>query len=741
MSDKSKIYYTITDEAPMLATHSFLPIVQAFASTAGINVETRDISLAGRILANFPENLTEAQKIGDALTELGELANTPEANIIKLPNISASVPQLKAAIKELQEQGYNIPNFPEDAQSEEEKAVKAKYAKVLGSAVNPVLREGNSDRRAPKAVKNYAKTHPHSMGAWSSDSKTHVASMSEGDFYGSEKSVTVSEATNVKIEFVGTDGASTVLKASTPLKAGEIIDSSAISLAKLKAFVSKEIEDAKAKGVLFSVHLKATMMKVSDPIIFGAIVEVFYKDVFEKYAELFKQLGVDTRNGLGDVYAKIAGKPEEAEVKAAIEAVYTAAPALAYVNSDLGITNLHVPSDVIVDASMPAMIRTSGQMWNVEGKQQDTKAIIPDRSYSGIYTATIDFCKKHGAFNPATMGSVPNVGLMAQKAEEYGSHDKTFQATANGVIKVTDNNNGTVYMEQAVEAGDIFRMCQTKDAPIQDWVKLAVNRARLSDTPAVFWLDENRAHDVQLIAKVEKYLQDHDTDGLDIQILDPIAATQFSLERIKDGKDTISVTGNVLRDYLTDLFPILELGTSAKMLSIVPLMNGGGLFETGAGGSAPKHVQQFVEEGYLRWDSLGEFLALGVSLEHLGQTQNNAKSLVLSETLDAANEKFLENDKSPARRVGQIDNRGSHFYLALYWAQALAAQDKDAELKATFAPIAAELTENEAKIDAELIASQGKAEEIGGYYHPDYAKTDAAMRPSATLNAILAKLA
>lgn len=741
MSDKSKIYYTITDEAPMLATHSFLPIVQAFASTAGINVETRDISLAGRILANFPENLTEAQKIGDALTELGELANTPEANIIKLPNISASVPQLKAAIKELQGQGYNIPNFPEDAQSDEEKAVKAKYAKVLGSAVNPVLREGNSDRRAPKAVKNYAKAHPHSMGAWSSDSKTHVASMSEGDFYGSEKSVTVTEATDVKIEFVGADGTSTVLKASTPLKAGEIIDSSALSLAKLKAFVSKEIEDAKAKGVLFSVHLKATMMKVSDPIIFGAIVEVFYADVFTKYADLFKQLGVDTRNGLGDVYAKIAGKPEEAEVKAAIEAVYATAPALAYVNSDLGITNLHVPSDVIVDASMPAMIRTSGQMWNVEGKQQDTKALIPDRSYSGVYTATIDFCKKHGAFNPATMGSVPNVGLMAQKAEEYGSHDKTFQATAAGVIKVVDNNNGTVYMEQAVEAGDIFRMCQTKDAPIQDWVKLAVNRARLSDTPAVFWLDENRAHDVQLIAKVEKYLQDHDTNGLDIQILDPIAATQFSLERIKEGKDTISVTGNVLRDYLTDLFPILELGTSAKMLSIVPLMNGGGLFETGAGGSAPKHVQQFVEEGYLRWDSLGEFLALGVSLEHLGQTQNNAKSLVLSEALDAANEKFLENDKSPARRVGQIDNRGSHFYLALYWAQALAAQDKDAELKAIFAPIAAELTENEAKIDAELIASQGKAEEIGGYYHPDNAKTDAAMRPSATLNAILAKLA
>jgi isocitrate dehydrogenase len=740
MSDTSKIFYTITDEAPMLATHSFLPIVQAFAAPAGIEVETRDISLAGRILANFPENLTADQKVGDALTELGELANTPEANIIKLPNISASVPQLRAAIKELQSQGYNIPDLPEEPKTDEERTIKAKYAKVLGSAVNPVLREGNSDRRAPRAVKNYAKAHPHSMGAWSADSKTHVASMSEGDFYGSETSVTVTEATDVKIEFTAQDGTVTVLKASTPLKAGEIIDSSALSLNKLKAFVAKEIADAKAQGVLFSVHLKATMMKVSDPIIFGAIVEVFYKEVFEKYANLFKQLGVDTRNGLGDVYAKIAGTPQETEVKAAIDAVYADAPALAYVNSDNGITNLHVPSDVIVDASMPAMIRTSGQMWNVDGKSQDTKAIIPDRSYSGIYTATIDFCKKHGAFNPSTMGSVPNVGLMAQKAEEYGSHDKTFQLSANGVVKVVDTKNGTVYMEQNVEAGDIFRMCQTKDAPIQDWVKLAVNRARLSDTPAVFWLDENRAHDVQLIAKVEKYLQDHDTEGLDIQILDPVAATEFSLGRIIEGKDTISVTGNVLRDYLTDLFPILELGTSAKMLSIVPLMNGGGLFETGAGGSAPKHVQQFVEEGYLRWDSLGEFLALGVSLEHLGQSLNNSKALVLSETLDAANEKFLENDKGPARKVGQIDNRGSHFYLALYWAQALAAQDKDAELKAKFSPIAAELTESEDKIAAELIAAQGKVQEIGGYYHPDYARTDAAMRPSATLNAILAKL-
>ncbi|RDI13153.1 NADP-dependent isocitrate dehydrogenase [Flavobacterium sp. AG291] len=741
MSKTSKIFYTITDEAPMLATHSLLPIVQAFTAPAGIEVETRDISLAGRILANFPENLTDSQKIGDALTELGQLATTPEANIIKLPNISASVPQLKAAIKELQEQGYNIPDFPEDAKTDEEKEIKAKYAKVLGSAVNPVLREGNSDRRAPRAVKNYAKAHPHSMGKWSTDSKTSVASMSEGDFYGSEKSVTVKEATDVRIEFTANDGTVTVLKDKTALKAGEVIDSSALNLNNLKAFIAEEVVKAKQEGVLFSVHLKATMMKVSDPIIFGAIVEVFYKDVFEKYAALFKELGVDTRNGLGDVYAKIAGHAQEAEVKAAIEAVYSNGPALAMVNSDNGITNLHVPSDVIVDASMPAMIRTSGQMWNAAGKQQDTIAIIPDRCYAGVYVATIEDCKKHGAFDPATMGSVPNVGLMAQKAEEYGSHDKTFQAAANGVVKVIDNNNGTVYMEQNVEAGDIFRMCQTKDAPIQDWVKLAVNRARLSATPAVFWLDENRAHDVQIIEKVKTYLKDHDTNGLDIRIMNPVDATKFSLERIRKGEDTISVTGNVLRDYLTDLFPILELGTSAKMLSIVPLMNGGGLFETGAGGSAPKHVQQFTEEGYLRWDSLGEFLALGVSLEHLGQTQNNAKAIVLSETLDAANEKFLENDKSPARKVGEIDNRGSHFYLALYWAQALAAQTKDAELKAKFETIAAELTANEATIDAELIAAQGKVQEIGGYYHPNFELTDKAMRPSATFNAILAKLA
>jgi isocitrate dehydrogenase len=736
---QSKIIYTITDEAPMLATFSLLPIIESFAATANIAVESRDISLAGRIIANFSEYLKEEQRLGDALTELGQLANTPEANIIKLPNISASVPQLKEAIKELQAKGYALPDFPEDAQTEEEKIVKAKYAKVLGSAVNPVLREGNSDRRAPKAVKNYAKKHPHSMGAWAADSKTHVASMSDGDFYGSETSVTVNEATDVKIEFVDNNGNTTVLKASTPLKAGEIIDSSALNLNKFKQFIAKEIEDAKAKGVLFSIHMKATMMKVSDPIIFGAAVDVFYKDVFAKYADLFKELGVDTKNGLGDVYAKIAGRPEQAEVEAAINKVYETSPALAMVNSDKGITNLHVPSDVIIDASMPAMIRTSGQMWNAEGKGQDTKTVIPDRAYAGIYVATIDFCKKHGAFDPKTMGSVPNVGLMAQKAEEYGSHDKTFQLSASGSVKVTDTN-GTVLMEQKVEAGDIFRMCQVKDAPIQDWVKLAVNRARLSNTPAVFWLDENRAHDRQLIEKVKTYLTDHDTNGLDIRILNPIEATHFTLERIIQGLDTISVTGNVLRDYLTDLFPILELGTSAKMLSIVPLMNGGGLFETGAGGSAPKHVEQFIEEGYLRWDSLGEFLALGVSLEHLGQVFNNPKALVLSETLDAATEKFLDTDKSPARKVGQIDNRGSHFYLTLYWVQALAAQSKDAELKATFEPIAKELTDNESKINSELIGAQGTHQEIGGYYKPNQELLYKAMRPSGTFNAILSKL-
>ncbi len=740
MTQNSKIFYTLTDEAPLLATYSLLPIVQAFTSTAGIAIETRDISLAGRILSNFPESLTDSQKTGDALAELGQLATKPEANIIKLPNVSASVPQLKAAIAELQSHGYNIPNFPEDPQNDAEKEIKAKYSKVLGSAVNPVLREGNSDRRAPRAVKNFAKANPHSMGAWTADSKTKVASMSNGDFYGSEKSLTVAEANDVKIEFVAKDGTTTVLKASTPLKAGEIIDSSVLSVKKLKTFAAEAIAEAKKEGVLLSVHLKATMMKVSDPIIFGAIVEVYFADVFKKYEALFNEINIDTRNGLGDIYAKIAGRPEQAEVEAAINQAIENGPALAMVNSDKGITNLHVPSDVIVDASMPAMIRTSGQMWNKEGKAQDTIAVIPDRSYAGLYTATIDFCKKHGAFDPKTMGSVPNVGLMAQKAEEYGSHDKTFQMNGEGVVRVVDNK-GTVLMEQNVEANDIFRMCQAKDAPIQDWVKLAVNRARLSATPAIFWLDENRAHDRELIVKVEKYLKEYDTSSLDIRILNPIAATEFTLDRIIKGLDTISVTGNVLRDYLTDLFPILELGTSAKMLSIVPLMNGGGLFETGAGGSAPKHVEQFTEEGYLRWDSLGEFLALGASLEHLGQTLDNSKAIVLAETLDEANDKFLANDKSPARKVGQIDNRGSHFYLAFYWAQALAAQTKDAELKAIFTPIAAEFEANEAKIDAELIGAQGKAQSIGGYYQPTPELVSKAMRPSETFNSIIAKIA
>ncbi|WP_413997619.1 NADP-dependent isocitrate dehydrogenase [Flavobacterium sp. W1B] len=740
MTQKSKIVYTLTDEAPLLATYSFLPIVQAFTATAGIEIETEDISLAARILANFPEFLDTDQKVKDSLAELGKLATSPEANIIKLPNISASVPQLKGAIAELQAHGYKIPNFPEDPQNDAEKEIKAKYSKILGSAVNPVLREGNSDRRAPRAVKNFAKANPHSMGAWSSASKTKVASMSNGDFYGSEKSVTVAEANDAKIEFIAKDGTVTVLKASTPLKAGEIIDSSVMNIAALKSFITETIAEAKKENLLLSVHLKATMMKVSDPIIFGAIVEVFFKDVFAKYADLFKKLNVDTRNGLGDVYAKIAGQPEQAEVEVALTQAIENGPALAMVNSDKGITNLHVPSDVIVDASMPAMIRTSGQMYNKEGKQQDTIAVIPDRCYAGIYTATIDFCKKHGAFDPTTMGSVPNVGLMAQKAEEYGSHDKTFQIKADGVVRVLDQN-GTVLMEQAVEANDIFRMCQAKDAPIQDWVKLAVNRARLSNTPAVFWLDENRAHDRELIVKVQKYLKDYDTTALDIRILNPIAATEFTLERIIKGLDTISVTGNVLRDYLTDLFPILEVGTSAKMLSIVPLMNGGGLFETGAGGSAPKHVEQFTQEGYLRWDSLGEFLALGASLEHLGQSLNNEKAIVLSETLDQANDAFLKNDKSPARKIGGIDNRGSHFYLAMYWAEALAAQDKDAELKAIFTPIAKELKENEAKINTELISAQGKAQEIGGYFQPNPELTSKAMRPSETFNSILAKIA
>ena len=723
----------------MLATYSFLPIVKAFASTAGIDVELKDISLVGRILAHFPSYLKKDQKTGDALAELGDWTQSPEANIIKLPNISASVPQLKGAIAELQAHGFAVPDFPENPQTEEEKNIKAAYSKVLGSAVNPVLREGNSDRRAPKAVKNYAKAHPHSMGTWTKDSKTKVASMARGDFYGSEKSVTIENATKFKIEFVGKDGQATLLKDFAPLKAGEIVDSSTMSLSRLKAFVADQLAAAKEAGVLFSVHLKATMMKVSDPILFGAIVEVYFKDVFTKYGDLFQKLGVNTHNGLGDVFAKIAGQPEEAEIKAAIDAVIANGPDLAMVNSDKGITNLHVPSDVIVDASMPAMIRIGGKMWDKNGKERDTLALIPDRCYASIYEATIEDCKEHGALDPSKMGSVPNVGLMAQKAEEYGSHDKTFQATADGSFRVSDEN-GKILFEQPVQKDDIFRMCQTKEAPIKDWIKLAVNRARLSNTPAIFWLDKNRAHDAEIIKKIEQYLPGLDTGGLDISILPPVAACRKSLERIRQGLDTISVTGNVLRDYLTDLFPILEVGTSAKMLSIVPLMNGGGLFETGAGGSAPKHVQQFLQEGYLRWDSLGEFLALGASFEHLGQTQNNPKAIVLSETLDAATESFLQNDRSPARKVGQIDNRGSHFYLTLYWAQELARQSRDADLKAIFEPIAKALAEKEAKINEELIAAQGKPQDVGGYYQPDDAKAEKAMRPSATLNSIIASL-
>ena len=735
----SKIIYTKTDEAPLLATYSFLPIVQAFAKTANIDVELRDISLAGRILANFNEYLTPEQQTVDALAELGQLATTPDANIIKLPNISASIPQLKAAIVELQKAGYAVPNYPDAAQTPDEEKIKSTYAKILGSAVNPVLREGNSDRRAPKAVKNYAKANPHRMGAWASDSKTKVASMNEGDFYATEQSVTIESDSQYKIEFVGQDGSVKELKALANLKAGEVIDSSVLNVGKLKTFVASTIEEAKREGVLLSAHLKATMMKVSDPIIFGAIVEVYFKDVFAQYGELFASLGINKNNGLGEIYTKIAGHEKEAEVKAAIEAAISNGPDLAMVNSDKGITNLHVPSDVIVDASMPAMIRIGGKMWDKAGAERDTIAIIPDRSYAGVYEAVIEDCKENGALDPKTMGSVPNVGLMAQKAEEYGSHDKTFQATANGVIRVVDAN-GNVLMSQEVEAGDIFRMCQTKDAPIQDWVKLAVNRARLSATPAVFWLDEARAHDREIIKKVEKYLGDFDTNGLDIFVMSPIEATKFSLDRIREGLDTISVTGNVLRDYLTDLFPILEVGTSAKMLSIVPLMNGGGLFETGAGGSAPKHVEQFLEEGYLRWDSLGEFLALQASLEHLAQTQNNTKAQVLADALDEANALFLANDKSPARKVGQIDNRGSHFYLTFYWAQELAKQTKDAELAAKFTALAETLSTNEATINEELIAAQGKAQNIGGYYFPNDALATQALRPSATLNQAIASL-
>lgn len=735
----SKIFYTITDEAPMLATHSLLPIVKAFTKSANIEMETRDISLAARILSNFPEYLNDNQKVADNLAELGLLATTPEANIIKLPNISASVSQLKEAISELQTLGFNIPNFPEDPQNDSEKEIKSKYSKVLGSAVNPVLREGNSDRRAPKAVKNYAKVNPHKMGIWTTDSQTEVAHMNEGDFYGTETSTTVETDSKFRIVFEDENGATTILKDFANLKAGEVIDSSVMNLKALKAYSKKTIAYAKEKNVMLSAHLKATMMKISDPIIFGAIVETYFEEVYSKYANLFKSLDIHPNNGLQDLYNKIAGISEEDAIKNDLAAALANGPKVAMVNSDKGITNFHVSSDVIVDASMAALARSGGKMWNNEGKEEDTITMIPDRSYAGFYSAVIDDMKKHGALDPKTMGSVPNVGLMAQKAEEYGSHDKTFQLSANGTVKV-ENENGETLLSQKVEAGDIFRMCQTKDAPIQDWVKLAVNRARLSDTPAIFWLDKDRAHDREIIKKVEKYLKNYDTTGLDIRILDVKDAMTETLKRIREGKDTISVSGNVLRDYLTDLFPILELGTSAKMLSIVPLMNGGGLFETGAGGSAPKHVEQFTEEGYLRWDSLGEFLALQASLEHLAQTQNNPKAQILADTLDEANAKFLANDKSPARKVGEIDNRGSHFYLALYWAQALAAQNNNAELKAHFEPIAAALTANEAKIDAELIAAQGKKQEIAGYYHPNENLLNIAMRPSTTLNDIINKM-
>lgn len=737
----SKIIYTQTDEAPALATYSLLPIVQSFTKSSGIAIETRDISLSGRIIAAFPDALTEAQFIGDHLAELGKLATTPEANIIKLPNISASIPQLKAAIKELQSQGYKLPDYPENPTNDAEKDAKARYDKIKGSAVNPVLREGNSDRRAPLSVKNYARKNPHKMGVWAADSKSHVAHMSSGDFYGSEKSALIADAGTVKIELVAKDGSTKVLKESTKVLAGEIIDASVLSKKALRTFIAEQIEDAKNKGVLLSVHLKATMMKVSDPIIFGHFVSVFYAPVLEKHAAVLSELAVDLNNGLGDLYAKIKSLPAEkqAEIEGDIKALYAIRPELAMVNSDKGITNLHVPSDVIVDASMPAMIRDSGKMWNTAGKLQDTKACIPDRCYAGIYQVVIDDCKKNGAFNPTTMGSVPNVGLMAQAAEEYGSHDKTFQIAVDGVVRVVDAA-GKVLIEQAVEQGDIFRMCQVKDAPIQDWVKLAVNRARASNTPAVFWLDPKRAHDAQLISKVNTYLKDHDTSGLEIYIKTPEEAIQYSLDRIRAGKDTISVTGNVLRDYLTDLFPIMELGTSAKMLSIVPLMNGGGLFETGAGGSAPKHVQQFVEEGHLRWDSLGEFLALAESLDHFGNVTHNTKAKVFAKTLDQANGKFLDENKSPGRAAGELDNRGSHFYLALYWAQALAAQTEDATLQAQFAPVAKALAENETKIVDELKAASGKPVDLGGYYRPDFAKASAALRPSATFNAVLASL-
>ncbi len=741
MPSTPKIIYTLTDEAPFLATQSLLPIIDAFTDTAGVALETRDISLAGRILAQFPDVLGDEQRVSDDLAELGELVEQPEANVIKLPNISASVPQIKAAVKELQEQGYALPDYPDEPETDEEKAVRARYDRAKGSAVNPVLRQGNSDRRAPKSVKAYARKHPHRMGAWSKDSKTHVAHMDGGDFYGSEKSATLDKAGALKITLHGADGEQRVLKESLPVQAGEIVDAAVLSRKALAGFIDAQIADAKDKGVLFSVHLKATMMKVSDPIIFGVVVSEFYKAVLDKHADALAEVGFSPNNGIGDLYSRIGSLPEDqqAAIKSDIKALYAERPKLAMVNSDKGITNLHVPSDVIIDASMPAMIRDSGKMWNAEGERQDAKAIIPDRCYAGVYQAVIDDCKAHGAFDPATMGSVPNVGLMAQKAEEYGSHDKTFQVPAKGTVKVTDAD-GNVIFEHAVEVGDIWRMCQVKDAPVRDWVKLAVTRARDSETPAVFWLDPRRAHDAQLIAKVERYLKDHDTDGLDIRILPPVEATRHSLARIREGRDTISVTGNVLRDYLTDLFPIMELGTSAKMLSIVPLMAGGGLFETGAGGSAPKHVQQFVAENHLRWDSLGEFLALAASLEHLGKTFGNARAKLLAEALDKANARFLDANKSPSRKVGELDNRGSHFYLAMYWAQALAEQDDDADMKAVFGELAKTLAENETKIVDELNAVQGRSVDMHGYYHADLERVREAMRPSATFNAALASL-
>ena len=737
-----KIIYTKTDEAPALATESFLPIVKAFTKTSGITIETKDISLSGRIIATFPDFLKADQKLSDDLAELGEMAKTPEANIIKLPNISASIPQLKEAITELQSQGYAVPSYPDEPKNDQEKEIKSRYDKIKGSAVNPVLREGNSDRRAPKAIKNYAKKNPHSMGAWSSDSKSHVATMDNGDFKSNEKSLTFAQPTSVKIELAKADGSTTILKDKISILAGEIIDATVMNKKALLAFLKEQVIDAKDKGVLFSLHMKATMMKVSDPIIFGHAVEVFFENVFAKHSETFKNIGVNANDGLENLLNKLSELPESKrkEIEADIESAITNGPDLAMVNSDKGVTNLHVPSDIIVDASMPAMIRNSGQMWNANGKSQDTKAIIPDSSYAGVFEATIEFCKENGAFDPRTMGTVPNVGLMAQKAEEYGSHDKTFEIEANGSVNVVDATTGEVLIQHKVEQGDIWRMCQVKDAPIQDWIKLAVSRARATGTPAVFWLDKNRAHDMELIKKVNTYLPNYDTSGLDIRILSPIEATLFTLKRLKAGEDTISITGNVLRDYLTDLFPILEVGTSAKMLSIVPLMNGGGLFETGAGGSAPKHVEQFLEEGHLRWDSLGEFLALGVSLEHYSEKNNNPKALVLADALDVATEKFLDNDRSPSRKVGELDNRGSHFYLALYWAEALANQNKDQDLNAIFTNVAKSLKENESKIVTELNAAQGSANNIGGYYKPNVALMAKAMRPSETFNTILSQI-